>query len=107
VHEDDVSQALVAAALGRGPAGTYNLAGSGTLPGRDVLRTVGIRPLPFPRAVARLVGMVPPVVPALGWLEAASEPLIMDASKARAQLGWRPRFSSRGALEDTRRALGW
>lgn len=111
VHEDDVAQALVRAALGRGAAGTYNLAGEGAPDGSEVLRLLGIRELPLPRRVVRgalrTVASVPPVVPALGWSEAGTEPLILSTKKARSQLGWRPRYTSRDALVDTRRALGW
>ena len=104
VHEDDVAQALVLAALGRGPAGTYNLAGTGSVDGPDALRALGITPLPVPRALVhgalRAVAAVPPVVPALGWAEVASEPLVLDTRRARTELGWEPRFTSRAALED-------
>jgi nucleoside-diphosphate-sugar epimerase len=34
-------------------------------------------------------------------VEAASHPAILDASKARRELGWKPEFSSLEALRDT------
>lgn len=111
VHEDDVAQALVRAALGEGPPGAYNLAGTGALEGDDVLKTAGLRKLPAPRALlraaARALTKAPPVLPALGWAEVLSEPLLLDTTKARRELGWRPRYSSRAALAHTREALGW
>ena len=111
VHEDDVAQAVERAALGDAPAGIYNLAGDGAVDGDDALRLMGIRVLPLPRAVVhagfRLLSNVPPFLPALAWQEAATEPLMMDTAKARDELGWRPRFSSRAALESTRAQLGW
>jgi nucleoside-diphosphate-sugar epimerase len=111
VHEDDVAQALVQAALGRGPAGTYNLAGAGAVEGADALRLLGIRPLPIPRAVVqgalRGIAAAPPLLPAFGWATVGTEPLMLDATRAREELGWTPRYTSRDALVDTRRALGW
>ena len=111
VHEDDVAQALVRAALGRGPAGEYNLAGDGALDGPEVLRTIGMRRLPLPGGVVwgalRAAASLPPIIPALGWVEVGTQPLILDTAKARSELGWRPRYSSREALLDTRRAIGW
>jgi nucleoside-diphosphate-sugar epimerase len=111
VHEDDVAQALLAAALGRGPAGTYNLAGEGALDGPDVLRVAGLRRLPLPRAAVnsavRALAAAPPVLPALGWAEVMTAPLILDTTQARTRLGWEPRYSSAEALAATRDALGW
>jgi nucleoside-diphosphate-sugar epimerase len=111
VHEDDVAQAVVRAVEGTGPAGTYNLAGEGWLDGPETLRTLGLRRLPLPPAGARaalaVLGGVPPLVPAIGWSELVREPVILDTSRARSELGWRPRFSSRAALAATRAALGW
>jgi nucleoside-diphosphate-sugar epimerase len=111
VHEDDVAQAAVRAALGRGPAGVYNLAGRGAVEGRDALRLLGLRPLPLPqpvgRAALRALARVPPLVPAIAWQEAGAAPLMLDTSRARHDLGWRPRWSSRAALESTRAAVGW
>jgi nucleoside-diphosphate-sugar epimerase len=111
VHEDDVAQAVEQAALGNGPAGVYNLAGDGAVDGDDALHLIGLRVLPLPRAVVRgalrLLSNVPPLVPALAWQEAATEPLMMDTTKAREQLGWAPRWTSRAALEATRAQLGW
>lgn len=111
VHEDDVAQAVELAALGRGVPGAYNLAGEDVLDGRDAVRTFGLRPLPLPRAAVaqtlRLAAAVPPIVPATGWPSLISAPILIDTTRARNELGWRPRFSSAGALADTRRAAGW
>ena len=111
VHEDDVAQAAVQAALGRGPAGVYNLAGSGAIEGREALRLLGLRPLPLPRPLMRgalrALAKVPPLVPALAWQEAGAAPLLLDTSRARGELGWRPRWTSQAALEATRAGIGW
>ena len=109
-HEDDVAQACELAAAGHGPPGVYNLAGDGVVPGRDVPRLLGMRPLPVPRAVmagaVRLLAALPPVLPALGWTEAGTGPVLMDSSKARTKLGWRPRYSSHAALRSSRAGFG-
>jgi nucleoside-diphosphate-sugar epimerase len=47
------------------------------------------------------VAGVPFAPPAAEWAEAASHPAIMDASKAKRELGWSPRFDSLAALRAT------
>jgi nucleoside-diphosphate-sugar epimerase len=44
---------------------------------------------------------LPFLPPAAEWVEAASRPVIMDTSRAREQLGWRPRYSGLEALRAT------
>ncbi|MBV9193345.1 MAG: NAD-dependent epimerase/dehydratase family protein [Solirubrobacterales bacterium] len=111
VHEDDVAEALQRAVEGRGRPGTYNLAGDGTVSGTETLHRLGLRALPVPPALTgasvRALRLLPPVVPALAWPELVSAPLLLDTGQARRALGWRPRFSSAGALDATREALGW
>jgi nucleoside-diphosphate-sugar epimerase len=105
VHEDDVGQALLLCALAAGAPGAYNITGDGVVTLADVARELGLVPLPVPAAVAqsaaRLASAVPlpPLVPpAAEWVEALSHPSIMDASKAKRELGWSPRYTSLGAL---------
>jgi nucleoside-diphosphate-sugar epimerase len=111
VHEDDVAQALALAVEGAGPGGIYNLAGDGWLPGPEVIRTLGFRRIPLPGSLIRasldVLASVPPLLPAFGWPELVHEPLLLDTSKVKRKLGWRPRFGSREALEATRAAIGW
>jgi nucleoside-diphosphate-sugar epimerase len=111
VHEDDVAQALELAIVGRGEPGVYNLAGEGAVDGPDVLRGLGLRPLPLPRPLVsgylQLIGSAPPLLPVVGWSELVKEPLLIDPSKARERLGWQPRFTSEQALAATRDSLGW
>ena len=55
------------------------------------------------RAAAALP--TPPFVPpAAEWLEVLSHPASMDASKAKDELGWEPRYDSLEALRDTLRS---
>ncbi len=105
IHEDDVGQAFLLCIVGAGAPGVYNITGDGVLSGAEVLRELGLTPIPAParllRAGARGVAGLPFAPPFAGWAEALSHPAIMDASKAKQELGWRPRYSSLEALQDT------
>jgi nucleoside-diphosphate-sugar epimerase len=105
VHEDDVGQAFLRALLGDGPPGIYNLTGDGTLSGAEVWRELGLLPLPVPapltRAGAEAVMRVPGKPAALEWAEAATHPLVVDATRAKERLGWRPAHTSVQALRAT------
>ena len=110
IHEDDVGQALLKCVAAEGPAGAYNIAAEGVLTVSDVLRELGLTPLPLPAALARgaaqAAALIPPlpfVPPAAEWVEAVSHPAIMDTTKAREELGWRPRYTGLEALRDTLR----
>jgi len=105
IHEDDVGQALLLCVVGAGPAGIYNIAGDGVLSVSDVVRELGLAPIPVPGALvkagARALSRLPQPTPALEWVEAATQPSIMDTAKARKELGWQPRYSSLEALRAT------
>jgi nucleoside-diphosphate-sugar epimerase len=110
IHEDDVGQALLSCVVAAGPPGAYNIAGDGVLTAADVLRELGLTPLPLPAAVAqgaaRAAARIPRaafIPPAAEWVEAVSHPAIMDTTKAREELGWRPRYTGLEALRDTLR----
>ena len=110
IHEDDVGQALFKCVLGEGPAGAYNIAGDGVLSGTDVIRELGLAPVPIPghllHSAARAAASLPRppfLPPSVEWIEAVSHPAIMDTSKARQELGWQPKYS---ALEALRATLG-
>jgi len=110
VHERDVGQAIVAAVTGSPRRAVYNLGGDGLVPGERVPELLGLRTLPVPRPLRRgavgLTARLPSPWPALGWAQLLRSPLELDAARARAELGWRPEFSSAEALAATRRALG-
>jgi nucleoside-diphosphate-sugar epimerase len=105
IHEDDVGQALRLCVVAAGPPGAYNIAGDGVVTTVDVAREFGALPIPVPaapgQAAARAVSRLPFLPPAAEWVEAASRPVIMDTSRAREQLGWRPRYSALEALRAT------
>jgi nucleoside-diphosphate-sugar epimerase len=108
IHEDDVGQAFLLCIVGEGEPGAYNITGDGVMTGREVARAFGLAPLPIPgslvqagaRAVAGLPD-IPGMPPTIEWVEAISHPAIMDASKAKRELGWAPRYTSAEALQDT------
>jgi nucleoside-diphosphate-sugar epimerase len=108
VHEDDVGQALLQCVVAAGPPGAYNIAGDGVLTAADVAREYGAIPLPLPAApaqlAARAVSRLPFLPPVAEWVEAASHPAIMDTTKAREELGWRPRYTGLEALRATLRS---
>ncbi|MCZ2857237.1 NAD-dependent epimerase/dehydratase family protein [Blastococcus sp. VKM Ac-2987] len=105
VHQDDVGQALLLCILGAGPPGAYNIAGEGVLTAADVAREFGAIAIPLPaapaQAVARAVSRLPFLPPVAEWIEAASRPAIMDTTRAREELGWRPQRTGLEALRDT------
>jgi nucleoside-diphosphate-sugar epimerase len=105
IHEDDVGQAFLLCIVGAGPPGVYNITGDGVLTGAQVLRELGLLPIPAParllRTAASGVAAMPFAPPFTEWAEAITHPAIMDASKAKQELGWRPRYSSLEALRDT------
>ena len=104
VHEQDVGRALLQCVVGAGPPGAYNIAADGVLTAADVARELGLLPVPLPagpvRAAARALAALPFLPPSAGWVEAASQPAIMDTSRARELLGWSPQFTAVQALRD-------
>lgn len=101
VHHDDVAQALLAATKGAGSPGAYNLAGEGTITLSDLARATGRLAFPIPRILLApaAIGANLPYVPTLAqWVNAGRTPVIMDTTKAREQLGWRPRYDTRETL---------
>ncbi len=102
VHHDDVATALRAAVLGRGEPGIYNLAGEGTITMADLARALHWYSIPMPDlaldAAAELVARLPFVPPQAQWIESLRQPVLMDTTRARRQLGWRPRHDARETL---------
>ncbi len=94
VHEDDVATALVAAVIGKGYGGAYNLAGEGDITMTDLARALGWYSVPVPDlAVDATVAIVSrlPLMPArAAWVTALRVPVLMDTSKAREELLWEP-----------------
>jgi len=108
VHEHDVGRALLACVVADGPPGAYNIAGDGIVTAADLVRELGFTPITVPAGIAqgaaRAAASVPfPsfAPPAAEWVEAASHPAIMDTTKAKRELGWKPRYTGSEALRET------
>jgi UDP-glucose 4-epimerase len=105
VHHDDVAAALVAAVVGRGEPGVYNLAADDSLTFKDFADALGWYAIPVPElavdATAEIVSRLPLVPAEAKWVEAGRTPVLMDSSKARKKLRWKPKHSSRETLQET------
>jgi nucleoside-diphosphate-sugar epimerase len=110
IHEDDVGEAFRQCIIAAGPPGAYNIVGDGVVTATQVARELGLLAIPTPPGIAhrsaRVLSSLPSLPflpPATEWVEAMSHPSIMDAGKAKRELGWTPRYSSLEALRATLR----
>lgn len=105
VHNDDVASALVAGIEGRGEPGAYNLASPDATDLGALARELGWFTVPLPQAALAPLDEVLHRVPGLpvevAWLSAFRTPVLMDCSKARDRLGWRPHLSSAEIVAET------
>ena len=105
VHHDDVASALRAAVLGRGEPGVYNLAADDSISMSDLADALGWYSVPVPElavdATAEIVARLPFVPAEATWVNAARTPVLMDTTKAKRTLKWKPGFSSADTLQDT------
>ncbi|HEY2201069.1 MAG TPA: NAD-dependent epimerase/dehydratase family protein, partial [Solirubrobacteraceae bacterium] len=105
VHHDDVASAMRAAVLGRGAPGIYNLAGPGELTVKQLAEELGWYSIPVPElavdAVAEMIGRLSFLPAQAQWIAAFREPMIMDVSKARRELRWRPKHDALQTLRET------
>ncbi len=105
IHQDDVAEALRLCVIAAGPPGAYNIAADDVITGVDVARELGLRAVRIPAgpvaAGARAVSKLPWLPSGAQWVEAMSHPSIMDTTKAKTQLGWRPKHTATAALRAT------
>jgi UDP-glucose 4-epimerase len=105
VHHDDVATAVRAAVLGGGTPGVYNLAAGDELTTADIAEALGWRSVPVPSlavdAATRLLSSAPLVPARAGWINSFTVPVVMDCSRAREELGWKPERSGRETLDET------
>jgi nucleoside-diphosphate-sugar epimerase len=102
VHHDDVAAAIALAATAPAPPGAYNIAGDGEVTVSEVVEKLGGRPVRVPAAAASAasaaVSRLPTISSMLEWIHVARTSVVMDTTKARTELGWRPTYSSAETL---------
>ncbi len=102
VHHDDVATALRAAVLGRGRPGVYNLAADGTMTMSGLARALGWYSVPMPdlavEVTAELVARLPFLPAEAQWIETLRHPVLMDTTRARKLLRWRPQHDAADTL---------
>ena len=105
VHEEDVASALVAAVLGRGEPGVYNLAADKEITATDLAHALGWYSVPLPElavdTTSKIVSRLPLFPSSASWVHAMRVPVLMDTAKARTKLGWRPRYDTVETLSET------
>lgn len=108
VHEDDVAEALTAAILGEGEADTYNLAAEGEITLSDLAHALGWYALPIPEVAVettvKVISRMPLLPTQAHWLNSIRVPVLMDCTKAREQLEWKPAYDALDTLADTIRS---
>ena len=104
VHHDDVATALRAAVIGKGEPGVYNLAADGQLTMSDIADALGYYSVSIPElavdVTAEVVARLPFAPPEARWIDALRTPVLMDTTKARKQLGWKPEHTSAQTLRE-------
>ena len=109
VHHDDMASAVAAAATGRGRPGAYNVAGDGVVSLSEIAEAIGARPVRVPRGLAvaasAVVARLPWVPAFVEWVHVGRASFVMDNTKAKRELGWRPAYTSAQTLESMARAL--
>ena len=103
VHSYDVGEAYRLAATGD-VRGAFNIAADPVLDPDELGKILGARPVPVPAGLARRLTTLSwrlhlqPTPP--GWLDLALRVPILDTTRARDELGWRPSRSAADALLD-------
>ncbi|ANZ40119.1 NAD-dependent dehydratase [Lentzea guizhouensis] len=109
VHADDVADGLVRILRHR-PQGAVNLVADPVVTPRVLAEVLGGRHVPVPARLMRLIANVSwmlrlqPTPP--GWIDLALQSPLLDASRARDELGWEPAIGSREALQALVRGIG-
>jgi UDP-glucose 4-epimerase len=104
VHSYDVGEAYRLALVNDDARGPYNIAADPVLDPDELARTLGARKLRVPGGLLRGGAAlsyrlrVQPSEP--GWVDMAFAVPVMDTTRARTELGWKPRRSSSEALLD-------
>jgi nucleoside-diphosphate-sugar epimerase len=109
VHHDDVAAAIASAVVHAGEPGAYNIAAEDTVSFTDLAGALGAYAVRVPHAAVvaavRALNALPLLPAQAEWLNAVRTPMVMDTSRARAQLGFVPRHTSRQTLQEMAAAL--
>ncbi|QFZ18064.1 NAD-dependent epimerase/dehydratase family protein [Saccharothrix syringae] len=109
VHADDVADAVARIALG-GHEGAFNLVADPVVTPEVLAEVMGARRVPLPptalRAAARISWHLRLQPTSHGWVDLALTAPLLDAGRARAELGWEPRHDAREALRELLGGLG-
>jgi len=109
VHSDDVADALTRI-LRQRPHGPVNLVTEPVVTPRVLAEVLGGRHVPMSAWLLRLLANVTwrlrlqPTPP--GWVDLALTAPLLDATRARAELGWEPKYDAQQALQALLRGIG-
>jgi nucleoside-diphosphate-sugar epimerase len=103
VHADDVADALWSI-VGLRAAGAFNLAADPVLSAASIAKALGGFPLPLPRRLLSALAWTTwrlGLQPAhSGWFAMCDRVCLLDPTRARSELGWRPRHDALTTLTD-------
>lgn len=106
VWEEDVAEA-VALAIAARAGGAFNLAAQPAMSLRDMLGQTRRWRLPLPLSAAaathRVLWWLTPAVGEPGWVRGTRHSLALDTRRARAELGWQPRYDTLACLDQLAR----
>ena len=104
VHHDDVAAAIAVTVTTDAEPGAFNIAGDGTVTLSTVASALGAIPVRVPAVLGTAASATLrrlPFVPSLvEWIHVARTSVVMDTSKAKRELGWHPRYSSKATLDE-------
>ncbi|WP_434443369.1 NAD-dependent epimerase/dehydratase family protein [Lentzea sp. E54] len=109
VHADDVADGLVRI-LRRRPDGAVNLVAEPVVTPRALAEVLGGRPVTVPAKLLRVLAnltwrlRLQPTPP--GWVDLALRSPLLDASRARTELDWKPEVDAQEALRALVRGIG-
>jgi UDP-glucose 4-epimerase len=108
VHSDDLADGIVRV-IERRAAGAYNFAGEPPVTRDDIATALGARPVQVPaKLISLLAGVgwrvrLQPLDP--GWIDLAFSVPLLNTTRARTDLEWKPEIDSRQALSMTIQAM--